>query len=105
MDDNTWLLGNINQTGYFRVNYDLQNWKLLIQQLHNNPQVSLLLCPSVCLFLLSSLSFILSFFLRSSPLETEPDSSTTPSTWPGESALQSVSAWFTIPLLKQFITE
>ncbi|MEQ2312735.1 hypothetical protein AMECASPLE_034273 [Ameca splendens] len=39
MDDNTWLLGNINQTGYFRVNYDLQNWKLLIQQLHSNPQI------------------------------------------------------------------
>ncbi|CAL9682703.1 unnamed protein product [Knipowitschia caucasica] len=37
--ENTWLLGNINQTGYFRVNYDLQNWKLLIQQLHSNPQV------------------------------------------------------------------
>ncbi|CAG5926734.1 unnamed protein product [Menidia menidia] len=39
MNDNTWLLGNINQTGYFRVNYDLQNWKLLIHQLHTNPQV------------------------------------------------------------------
>uniref|UniRef100_A0A3Q3N8H0 Thyrotropin-releasing hormone-degrading ectoenzyme n=1 Tax=Mastacembelus armatus TaxID=205130 RepID=A0A3Q3N8H0_9TELE len=39
MDENTWLLGNINQTGYFRVNYDLQNWKLLIQQLHTNPQI------------------------------------------------------------------
>uniref|UniRef100_A0A8D3A9K0 Aminopeptidase n=2 Tax=Scophthalmus maximus TaxID=52904 RepID=A0A8D3A9K0_SCOMX len=39
MDDSTWLLGNINQTGYFRVNYDLQNWKLLIQQLHTSPQV------------------------------------------------------------------
>lgn len=39
MDDRTWLLGNINQTGYFRVNYDLQNWKLLIQQLHDNHQV------------------------------------------------------------------
>uniref|UniRef100_A0A3Q0RUI7 Aminopeptidase n=1 Tax=Amphilophus citrinellus TaxID=61819 RepID=A0A3Q0RUI7_AMPCI len=39
MDDNTWLVGNINQTGYFRVNYDLQNWKLLIQQLHTNPQI------------------------------------------------------------------
>ncbi|KAG7218728.1 hypothetical protein INR49_019764, partial [Caranx melampygus] len=39
MGDNTWLLGNINQTGYFRVNYDLQNWKLLIQQLHSNPQI------------------------------------------------------------------
>ncbi|XP_057710612.1 thyrotropin-releasing hormone-degrading ectoenzyme isoform X1 [Corythoichthys intestinalis] len=39
MSDKTWLLGNINQTGYFRVNYDLQNWKLLIQQLHADPQV------------------------------------------------------------------
>ncbi|XP_015239591.1 PREDICTED: thyrotropin-releasing hormone-degrading ectoenzyme [Cyprinodon variegatus] len=39
MDDNAWLLGNINQTGYFRVNYDLQNWKLLIQQLHSNPHI------------------------------------------------------------------
>ncbi|XP_061839538.1 thyrotropin-releasing hormone-degrading ectoenzyme-like [Nerophis lumbriciformis] len=39
MDDKSWLLGNINQTGYFRVNYDLQNWKLLIQQLHTKPQL------------------------------------------------------------------
>lgn len=39
MDDKTWLLGNINQTGYYRVNYDLQNWKLLIQQLQTNHQV------------------------------------------------------------------
>ncbi|KAJ4924773.1 hypothetical protein JOQ06_003724, partial [Pogonophryne albipinna] len=39
MDDSNWLLGNINQTGYFRVNYDLANWKLLIQQLHNNPEI------------------------------------------------------------------
>uniref|UniRef100_A0A3Q3AEZ6 Thyrotropin releasing hormone degrading enzyme n=1 Tax=Kryptolebias marmoratus TaxID=37003 RepID=A0A3Q3AEZ6_KRYMA len=39
MDDNTWLLGNVNQTGYFRVNYDLHNWKLLMQQLHTNPQI------------------------------------------------------------------
>ncbi|XP_076015794.1 thyrotropin-releasing hormone-degrading ectoenzyme-like [Genypterus blacodes] len=38
-DKETWLLGNINQTGYFRVNYDLHNWKLLIQQLHTNPQI------------------------------------------------------------------
>lgn len=49
MDDKTWLLGNINQTGYFRMNYDLHNWKLLIQQLHNNHQVCLLACLSVLL--------------------------------------------------------
>ncbi|XP_026086771.1 thyrotropin-releasing hormone-degrading ectoenzyme-like [Carassius auratus] len=35
----TWLLGNINQTGYFRVNYDLHNWRLLIQQLMTNPTI------------------------------------------------------------------
>ncbi|XP_061663939.1 thyrotropin-releasing hormone-degrading ectoenzyme-like [Syngnathoides biaculeatus] len=39
MDDGTWLLGNVNQTGYFRVNYDLQNWNLLIRQLRADPQV------------------------------------------------------------------
>uniref|UniRef100_A0A667Y9G3 Thyrotropin releasing hormone degrading enzyme, tandem duplicate 2 n=1 Tax=Myripristis murdjan TaxID=586833 RepID=A0A667Y9G3_9TELE len=39
MEDDSWLLGNINQMGYFRVNYDLQNWKLLIQQLHTNPEI------------------------------------------------------------------
>ncbi|XP_053097825.1 thyrotropin-releasing hormone-degrading ectoenzyme-like isoform X2 [Pangasianodon hypophthalmus] len=37
--EETWLLGNINQTGYFRVNYDLHNWRLLIQQLMLNPTI------------------------------------------------------------------
>ncbi|XP_048865236.1 thyrotropin-releasing hormone-degrading ectoenzyme-like [Brienomyrus brachyistius] len=37
--EGTWLLGNINQTGYFRVNYDLQNWKLLLEQLMRNPEI------------------------------------------------------------------
>ncbi|XP_016346696.1 thyrotropin-releasing hormone-degrading ectoenzyme-like, partial [Sinocyclocheilus anshuiensis] len=39
VDGETWLLGNINQTGYFRVNYDLHNWRLLIQQLMTNPTI------------------------------------------------------------------
>ncbi|KAI5618054.1 thyrotropin-releasing hormone-degrading ectoenzyme isoform X1, partial [Silurus asotus] len=39
IDEETWLLGNINQTGYFRVNYDLHNWRLLIQQLLINPTI------------------------------------------------------------------
>ncbi|XP_016349241.1 thyrotropin-releasing hormone-degrading ectoenzyme [Sinocyclocheilus anshuiensis] len=39
MGSETWLLGNINQTGYFRVNYDLHNWGLLIQQLMTNPTI------------------------------------------------------------------
>ncbi|XP_060759718.1 thyrotropin-releasing hormone-degrading ectoenzyme-like [Neoarius graeffei] len=37
--EETWLLGNINQMGYFRVNYDLHNWRLLIQQLMINPTI------------------------------------------------------------------
>eukprot|EP00062_Callorhinchus_milii_P018000 gi/632971000/ref/XP_007901957.1/ PREDICTED: thyrotropin-releasing hormone-degrading ectoenzyme [Callorhinchus milii] len=39
LDKNNWLLGNLNQTGYFRVNYDLRNWRLLIEQLMTNPEV------------------------------------------------------------------
>lgn len=40
LDKGSWLLGNINQTGYFRVNYDLRNWRLLIDQLIRNHEVN-----------------------------------------------------------------
>ncbi|XP_006885282.1 PREDICTED: aminopeptidase N [Elephantulus edwardii] len=36
---NEWLLLNINVTGYFRVNYDNNNWVKIQNQLQNNPQV------------------------------------------------------------------
>uniref|UniRef100_A0A9L0JZU0 Aminopeptidase n=1 Tax=Equus asinus TaxID=9793 RepID=A0A9L0JZU0_EQUAS len=39
LDKGSWLLGNINQTGYFRVNYDLRNWRLLIDQLIRNHEI------------------------------------------------------------------
>ncbi|XP_032913367.1 thyrotropin-releasing hormone-degrading ectoenzyme [Catharus ustulatus] len=39
LEEASWLLGNINQTGYFRVNYDTRNWKLLINQLTRNHEV------------------------------------------------------------------
>ncbi|XP_053111820.1 thyrotropin-releasing hormone-degrading ectoenzyme isoform X2 [Hemicordylus capensis] len=39
LDEGSWLLGNINQTGYFRVNYDIRNWRLLIDQLMRNHKV------------------------------------------------------------------
>ncbi|XP_027535522.1 thyrotropin-releasing hormone-degrading ectoenzyme isoform X2 [Neopelma chrysocephalum] len=38
-EEASWLLGNINQTGYFRVNYDIRNWRLLINQLTRNHEV------------------------------------------------------------------
>uniref|UniRef100_A0A3Q2DMM8 Aminopeptidase n=1 Tax=Cyprinodon variegatus TaxID=28743 RepID=A0A3Q2DMM8_CYPVA len=34
---NEWLLANINCTGYYRVNYNLENWKLLMGQLETEP--------------------------------------------------------------------
>nr|XP_006818001.1 PREDICTED: aminopeptidase N-like [Saccoglossus kowalevskii] len=34
--NNNWLLANIDQTGYFRVNYDATNWRLLKEQLLEN---------------------------------------------------------------------
>ncbi|CAH0553114.1 unnamed protein product [Brassicogethes aeneus] len=37
-DNNSWVLLNIDETGFYRVNYDLYNWKLLKNQLLRNPQ-------------------------------------------------------------------
>ncbi|XP_038130385.1 aminopeptidase N-like [Cyprinodon tularosa] len=34
-----WLLANINCTGYYRVNYNLENWKLLMGQLETEPDL------------------------------------------------------------------
>ncbi|KPP64677.1 hypothetical protein Z043_116954 [Scleropages formosus] len=33
---NQWLLANVNCTGYFRVNYNPQNWERLLKQLESN---------------------------------------------------------------------
>lgn len=33
VSSNDWLLVNVDQRGYYRVNYDLKNWQFLIRQL------------------------------------------------------------------------
>jgi aminopeptidase N len=37
IDENDWLMVNLQVTGYYRVNYDIDNWKLIIEHL-NNPR-------------------------------------------------------------------
>lgn len=32
--DDSWLIGNLKHSGFYRVNYDKQNWDLLIKQLN-----------------------------------------------------------------------
>lgn len=34
-----WYLMNVGQFGFYRVNYDVANWRALINALRNNPQV------------------------------------------------------------------
>ena len=34
--DNDWVIVNIRETGYYRVNYDSDNWDLLTQQLNGD---------------------------------------------------------------------
>lgn len=36
MSENTWLIGNLKHSGFYRVNYDQENWNLLINQLKQN---------------------------------------------------------------------
>lgn len=38
--DTDWVLANLNMSGYYRVNYDLENWHRLITQLDANHEVS-----------------------------------------------------------------
>lgn len=33
---NDWIIGNVKYAGFYRVNYDESNWKLLIAQLKEN---------------------------------------------------------------------
>ncbi|NXP72549.1 AMPN Aminopeptidase, partial [Ramphastos sulfuratus] len=39
VSDSNWLLLNLNVSGYFRVNYNLENWDQLLKQLSNDYQL------------------------------------------------------------------
>ena len=34
-NETDWVIGNIKHSGFYRVNYDLNNWNLLIKQLNS----------------------------------------------------------------------
>ena len=36
--DQNWLIANLRFMGFFRVNYDLDNWNLLVKQLNDDPK-------------------------------------------------------------------
>ena len=39
-----WIIGNIGQFGYYRMNYDTETWENIIQQLKTNHLVSERFC-------------------------------------------------------------
>ncbi len=39
--DTDWLLANLNVTGYYRVNYDAQNWERILTQLTSDHKVGI----------------------------------------------------------------
>ena len=41
----SWIMANVNATGFFLVNYDEENWKKLGAQLREDHQVDLKIFP------------------------------------------------------------
>lgn len=39
LDTNDWMLANIKMKGFYRVNYDSDNWERLLATLNSNPKV------------------------------------------------------------------
>lgn len=39
MSPDSWVLANVNVTGFYRVNYDLGNWERLFAQLDSDHKV------------------------------------------------------------------
>ena len=41
----SWIKMNAGQTGFYRVNYDANNWRKLVDQLNTDHQVNNISCP------------------------------------------------------------
>ena len=39
LDDDSFLIANLDFSAFYRVNYDTENWKLIIKQLDTNDKV------------------------------------------------------------------
>jgi hypothetical protein len=42
IDETSFILANLDLAGFYRVNYDEENWNKIIKQLYANREVSLL---------------------------------------------------------------
>ena len=60
VEESDWLLANVEGRGYYRVNYDINNWQLLTQQLLDDHQVgkSQQTCPFLACLNISLLEIL-----------------------------------------------
>lgn len=48
MSDKSWIKMNAGQTGFYRVNYEKENWDKLVRHLHTEAKV-LIVTSEICL--------------------------------------------------------
>ena len=44
--ENSWFKMNVGQTGFYRVNYQIENWQKLVRQLNTSHQVTVIVLLS-----------------------------------------------------------
>ena len=57
-----WILGNVQELGYYRMNYDLDNWRKLIGQLKANHEVRKMFLKNYFFLILEIKYFLLIIF-------------------------------------------